>query len=280
LLFVERALPTNLVPNRDVGVQLYGDLAGGSLSYTAGIFNGVADGCSGDIDDRDGKDGAARIFAHPFQQSKAQWLQGLGIGLAGSVGNQKGSPSAPHLPSFKTAGQQTFFRYRSDGTEAGTVVAAGEHFRLSPQAYYYGGPFSLLAEYVFSSQAVRRAATVARLENDAWQVAASYVLTGERASYRGVAPEKSFDLGAGNWGAFEIAGRYSQLSVDRRAFPAFADPQTAARRAQAWAVGFNWYFNKFVKFVVNYEQTTFNGGAVRGNRATEKAVLTRFQLAY
>jgi phosphate-selective porin OprO/OprP len=43
LRFVERGLPTDLVPNRDVGLQAFGDLAGGQLSYAIGVFNGVAD---------------------------------------------------------------------------------------------------------------------------------------------------------------------------------------------------------------------------------------------
>src|SRR4029077_15086752 len=38
ILFVERAFPTNLVPNRDLGVQLFGDFAGGAVSYAVGVF--------------------------------------------------------------------------------------------------------------------------------------------------------------------------------------------------------------------------------------------------
>ncbi|HYU33428.1 MAG TPA: porin, partial [Thermoanaerobaculia bacterium] len=66
LLFVERALPTNLVPNRDLGIQLFGDLAGGNVSWAAGVFNGVPDGGNGDLDTNDGKDYAARLFFQPF----------------------------------------------------------------------------------------------------------------------------------------------------------------------------------------------------------------------
>ena len=43
LSFNERSLVTDLVPNRDVGAQLWGDVSGGVLSYAAGIFNGVGD---------------------------------------------------------------------------------------------------------------------------------------------------------------------------------------------------------------------------------------------
>src|SRR6185295_6765350 len=48
LKFMERGLPTLLVPNRDLGVQLSGDFAGGAFSYQVGYFNGVTDGQSSD----------------------------------------------------------------------------------------------------------------------------------------------------------------------------------------------------------------------------------------
>src|SRR5262249_47368638 len=37
--FVERAFPTALVPNREVGVQLHGELAAGVVAYAAGVFD-------------------------------------------------------------------------------------------------------------------------------------------------------------------------------------------------------------------------------------------------
>ena len=48
LRFIERGLPTLLVPNRDLGVQLSGDFAGGAFTYQVGYFNGVTDGQSSD----------------------------------------------------------------------------------------------------------------------------------------------------------------------------------------------------------------------------------------
>ena len=44
ILFNERSLVTDLVPNRDVGFELHGDLFDGRVSYAAGIFNGTSDG--------------------------------------------------------------------------------------------------------------------------------------------------------------------------------------------------------------------------------------------
>src|SRR5436190_8505940 len=50
LLLLERDYPSELVPNREVGVQLHGELFGGRLNYAVGAFNGVSDGGSEDYD--------------------------------------------------------------------------------------------------------------------------------------------------------------------------------------------------------------------------------------
>ncbi len=278
--FIERGLPNNLVPNRDVGAQVHGDLAGGVINYMIGAFNGVADAGSGDRDTFDSKDYAARLFVQPFLKSQGGALRGLGIGVAVTSGTQTGTVTTPSLPSYVSPGQIAFFRYRTDGTAAGTVFADGKISRLSPQAYYSWSRFSLLGEYVTSSQNVTRATTSAKLENKASQAIATYVLTGENATYRGVTPKKSFEPAAGTWGAFELTARVSKLDVDDDAFPVFANPQSSASEANAWAVGLNWYMNKNIKFVVNYEQTSFKGGAATGDRLDEKAILSRFQITY
>ncbi len=280
MLFIERALPNNLVPNRDTGVQLHGDVAGGVLNFMAGVFNGVLDGGSGDVDLSDGKDYAARVMIAPFAKSQAAALRNLSVGLAGTTGKQEGTLSSPDLPTYVTPGLLTIFRYRADGTAAGTVIADGVRQRLSPQGYYSWGRFGLLGEYVLSSNEVSRAATSARLEHRAWQVAASYSLTGEPASYRGISPKNSFDQAAGIWGSFEIVARYNVLELDKDSFPVFSNPESSAQKASAWAAGLNWYLNRNVKFALNYEQTSFTGGAASGNRADEKAFLTRVQVAY
>lgn len=280
LLFVERGLPTNLVPNRDVGAQLHGDLFDGAFTYALGAFNGVVDGGSGDLDNNDSKEFAGRVFALPFKNFSVAALQGLGVGVAGTYGDQRGSTGTPFLPTLRTQGQQTFFTYRSDGTAAGTTVANGIHSRISPQGYYYFGPFGLLWEYVSTSQRVQRDKTHATLNDEAWQVMASYVLTGEDASYRSVSPAQPFDLTKRTWGAFELAARYGELNVDRKTFPFFADPTKAARVAEAWGIGFNWYLNRNVKFQLNYEQTDFTGGGAKGERPKERAILSRFQVSF
>lgn len=286
IVFVERAYPTSLAPNRDVGLDLHGDLFDGVFSYDAGIFNGVADGGSADSDSDVKKDIAGRIFIHPFKKTEVEALQGLGLGVAASSGERKGTQTATLLPSFKTPGQNTFFSYRSAVAATATtpavpaVVADGENSRILPQGYYYWGPFGLLGEYVISSQEVSKGNSGEKLENSAWQVAASYVLTGEKASYKGVKPKRPFENGKEGWGAFEVAARYSILKIDEAAFPDFADPKNSAEEARTWSIGFNWHLNRNTKIVGDYEQTTFKGGASNGDREDEKVFMTRFQVVY
>jgi len=281
LLFVERALPINLVPNRDIGLQWYGNLGGDSFGYALGVLDGVPDGGSADGDTNDNKDFVGRLFTQPFKNGGLELLRGLGFGVAGTYGKEKGTATSPNLPSFNTDGQLTFFSYLSDGKASGTVVAAGQHDRISPQAYYYFRSFGLIGEYVRSSQEVGLGSNSARLANQSWQVATSYVLTGDAASYKGVKPRTQFDPHKGTWGAFELAVRFAKLTVDNDAFPLYADPAKSAKEASAWAAGVNWYLNNNVKIVTDYDQTSFKGGATGGkDRKDEKAVLTRFQIAF
>jgi phosphate-selective porin OprO/OprP len=278
LLFVERGMPTNLVPNRDVGVQLAGDVANARLQYAVGLFNGVPDGGSGDSDNNDAKDVAARVFTQPFAGGGGVAAD-LGFGVAVSFGDQTGAVAAPNLPSFRTAGQLVFFSYRSDGTAAGTSVADGGRTRVSPQAFFYRGHLGILAEYVQSKQEVRRGSTRAELTNHAWQTSISWVLGG-KASYRGVAPAKPFAGPGSGPGAFELAARYSRLEVDKDAFPTFASPASAAREAPGLGLGVNWWANRNARLMVSFEKTTFDGGASAGDRPDEKVLLTRFQVGF
>jgi phosphate-selective porin OprO/OprP len=286
LLFVERGLPTQLVPNRDVGAGVQGDLLQGTLSYAAGAFNGVGDGGSGDFDisdtSDDEKDVAARLFAHPFKNTAMAGLRGLGLGVAGTYGHQDGA-----LRSYSTPGMQRFFTYYNGvGTNATrpNVVADGLHWRLSPQAYYYWGPFGAFGEYVISSQEVRRdngSRTFKMYNNTAWQVAASYFLTGEENSWKAVAPRKNFNPANGGWGAWEVAARVGELKVDGDIFSdGFASPEVSASKAFSWGVGLNWHLNRNIKVNLTYDQTTFRGGTSPLLENGEHVLFTRAQFSW
>lgn len=270
LSFAERGFPTGLLPNRDLGVQVHGSLVKSTIDYAVGAFNGTADGGSLVTDTDSGKDVAVRLFSHPFRNQSNSWARGFGVGAAATYGNHKGAPR-----QYVTPGQQSFF------TWAAGVENDGGVWRFSPQAYYYVGPFGFLAEYASSSHEVSLGAEKATVRNDAWQVLATWVLTGEEASYRGVTPRHPLDFSSGHFGAFELAARYGELDVDNDVFPIFGNPDTRASRARTVGVGLNWYLNSNVKVATDYAYTTFTGGGdgpVSGQ--PEHVLFTRVQLAF
>lgn len=272
LTFVERAYPTALVPNRDLGVMLHGELAGGVVAYAAGVFDGAPDGGSVDLDLNNGKDLAGRLFLSPFKRGKGA-LKDLGFGIAGTTGKQTGA-----LPAYRSGGQVSLL------TLLQGISADGTRQRYSPQLSFYSGPFGLLAEYAWSESWVKKAQTNtrARFQGDAWQATATLVLTGEKAAYSGLRPDDSFEPGAGKWGAFELAARVNGLSLGTEAFSAgIVDPAKSIRKAFAWAVGVNWYLNRNIKQVVDFERTTFDGGAADGtDRKPENAIFIRTQFSF
>jgi phosphate-selective porin OprO/OprP len=280
--FNERSLVTNLVPNRDVGVQASGDVLGGKLNYTVGIFNGVADGATSTNADFDNeKDIAGRLWASPLKNDAGSPVQGLSFGVAGSYGREKGT--AGRTGGYKTDGQQTFFSY------AATTITDGPNWRLSPQVDYRNGAFGLQGEYILSTVNVRPSATgvKAELQNKAWELAAGYVLTGENSSYTGVTPATNFDYASGTWGAFEVTARYAGLKIADAAFPLYASISTNADEATSYGLGLNWYLSKTVAFKFDLYQTKFGfapgAPAVSTTpllRQDEKSFITRFQLSF
>ena len=298
LRFMERGLPTLLVPNRDLGLQLSGDFAGGAFSYQVGYFNGVTDGQSSDnlatpdVESDTGGDYAARVFFHPFINSDNFNLRGLGFGIGSTYQDLDGAAGNPYLPSYRSQGQLSVFSYRAN-TATGTTpnnatFSNGERLRLAPQLYYYRGSFGFLGEYTTVKQDVSR--TVAgttrsdTLTNSAWQGQFSYFLTGEDESYRGFTPQSTFQPGKPGTGAWELVARIQELDVDDDAFVgganSFANPLTAISKETAWGVGVNWYPWNTVKLSLNYDVTSFEGGAATGDRADEQAIFSRFAINY
>lgn len=269
LLFPERTLASSLVPNRDVGFQVQGDLSP-RLFYAGGVFNGVPDGSSSttDVDANNAKDVAGRIVWQPFRSTKtpAGAVNGLGFQIGGSTGSQTGT-----LPSFRTSVGQTYFSYASG------AVASGHRHRITPAAFYYYKSFGGFVEYVRSTQEVSRSNSSYDVTNNGWGVTGSYVLTGEAASDRGVRPGHAFDPSTGKWGALQLAARYSQLRVDPLVFTSGLAAATASRKASAFTIAANWYPAAFIKYYATFERTSFDGGA---SRPTENVILFRTQVAF
>lgn len=296
--FVEYGLSSNLSRNRDVGVQVFGDLGKEEYSYALGLFNGAVDGASKDLDSSSHKDLVGRLFAVPFKETSVEWLRGLGFGAAGAYGKHFGNNANAALPTHRSPGQNVIFGNRALPLDTaggnGVSYANGLYYSYIPQGYWFVGPFGLLGEYAFTSQEVRsqrpslppapqNPVFETPQESQAWLATVTWVVTGEPTSYKGVRPRHPYGGKQGGFGALELVARAGHLDADvNGTFPTYANPANRVSEATSYGGGFNWYLNRAVKITVDYEQTQFKGGNRTGvvDRDDEKVLTTRFQFAY
>jgi phosphate-selective porin OprO/OprP len=294
LVFGERSLASNLTSNRDNGIQLSGEFAKGLFGYAVGVFNGNPDNgntngetAASSTRSSDGKDVVARITSKPFVDSGNDALNGLTVAVSASVGEEDGASG----PSYVSTGQLALTSYRAG------VTADGRRVRLNPQLSYYSGSFSLLSEYVIARQRYSTTGGATTASNKGWLISAGYVLTGEKAGWRGVVPAAAFDPANGSWGAVEVVARLHQLAIDGKTLSnptgatnqpsdatAIANPWQTPRKATAVGLGLNWWLTRNVRLANVYERTVYDGGAGGRNtvsdRATEHVVLSRLQVSF
>lgn len=216
------------------------------------------------------KDLAGRIVLQPFRSTRTPTgrLNGLGFHMGGSVGRQVGP-----LPSFRTSVGQTYFSY-APGT-----TANGRRTRVSPAIFYYYRALGVFGEYMRSAQAVTKPGVTQDVSNHAWEITGSLVLTGEAATDRGVRPKNDFDPPNGHWGALQILGRYTTLTVDRDVFTTSLAAAGASRDAQSYTIAANWYPSAFIRYYARFERTVFDRDP-DGPRPAENVILFRTQLSF
>ncbi|HEX7598440.1 MAG TPA: porin, partial [Polyangia bacterium] len=184
----------------------------------------------------------------------------------------------PGLPSFKSAGQNTFFGYlapASDPTGTGTVFSHLRQSRLNPQLFYYYKFIGVQGEYVLSRQHVQKGNDEATLTHKAAHATVSVAIAGMQG-FDGVTPTAPLGSGPGAWGAVELAARWSWLKIDENSFAdatvpgsvAYADPLKNARKAQSWAGAVNYIPRRSFRLAFDFERNTFQGGAAAADKKT------------
>jgi phosphate-selective porin OprO/OprP len=142
-------------------------------------------------------------------------------------------------------------------------------------------------EYAFSDEEFKLATSKLNQKhyflNSGWDVVGSYYLTGESNVFA-VLPtvDHPFRFDGGGWGAWQLAARFGQISLDPNAFPLYAT-KGSAEGATSWSVSLNWYLNHNVKCIFEYDQTYFTGGSTTVGAVTahdEMALQGRLQFGF
>jgi phosphate-selective porin OprO/OprP len=294
--FLERSLIDQLTPNRDIGFMVHGqNLLDRRVDYFLAVSNGEV---NGNFDNNSNKDVTSRIVVRPFGPNEGSFLQYLGFGLSGSMGEERqagvqvnSSTSSSNV--LRTPLGVPWLTFNAAAAEN------GERFRLSPEVLYFYGPFGFATQYYTQDQSMSAAATgAASLHHTnvlfhGYYFMGTLFLTGEqRTGYsNGVDPRRPFDPRCpfAKPGAWELVARVSQLHVSNNVFTpgAFnlAAPAGNANGCTEFTLGFNWYLNRAMMMRFNWEHDFFNRPVSLG--VTPSAFLTaqdclavRFELAF
>jgi phosphate-selective porin OprO/OprP len=248
--FMERALaPWAFAPGRNLGIQIMNAELRKHMTWALGTFADIGD--VGDEDDLfDAFDEAAglnvtsRITGVPWYKDGGAKFVHLGFSYSHQFRDDTDSDARVR---FRTRPES---RLTDENlVDTGKFFADGVDL-IGCEAGLVSGPLSFQAEYI-------RAMTDSDKERDpefwGWYFYGSYFLTGERREYvrsRGTftpeTPKHGFRPRRRNWGAWEVALRYSFLDLN--------DKGIAGGEEQNLTMGLNWYFTQKYRVMFNYVQ--------------------------
>ena len=269
--FVERGLQALLYPSavtafRSPGITIHGDIDGGVMQYWAGAFNGRG-GVTANVTNE--PEFVGRIRLYPWRKTKNEWLKQFALGGSISHARSRGLSNDVSFSGLMPDGTYTFFpqlpingpieRYEGEFTYIKSAFALrGEYVQLQEQRDSVGSEQAGGLGFL----------TLPGIGAKAWNIGATYLLTGEKRPENGTprvrhplfGPDTPGGTGRG-WGAWEATVRYSGIQANAPAAnflnyytPGFV-PQYNDHTDQI-TFGINWYLNYWVKyqFNVNIEQ--------------------------
>ena len=120
-----------------------------------------------------------------------------------------------------------------------------------------------------------------------WYADLSWVLTGEyrkynpsTASYTRPSPANPFDPGAGAWGAWEVAGRYSDTDLDYDITSPISGDRIFGGHQKVWTGGLNFYPNDILKFMLDWQDVNVDNVGKLGNNTHYNTVSLRTQVSF
>lgn len=255
MLFMEAASALQaLAPGVNAGLQVGRPVAGGRMTWAAGLFtdsvgDDLGDATSGfarfagrvtglAVDRADPDDGGPPRLLH-------FGLGGTALYAADSVVRYRARPESHLAPYVVDSGD-----LEADGSFAGGLEAA-----------WVEGPLCVQAEYV---RVWVRGAGGPDRDFGGFYVAANWFLTGESRPYdrqqgvfTRVIPKRSFDPRHGGWGAWEVAARLSHVDLN--------DTGATGGRLTMLMAGVNWHLHPHVKWRFNYGFGEVSGRTPEGD---------------
>ena len=156
-----------LLPSRNHGLVVSGNVAGQRVSWAGGLFNNWIDNELSFADSP--KQYIGRVTWLPFLSADESNLIHLGLGVRRATSNDAGSfqsePEVDQAPLFVNTG----------------LLPSDQTWTYNLEASWRRGPFWLSGEYLYSDVGIR---DEGGLSFDGFHIGASWSLTGEMRSYR------------------------------------------------------------------------------------------------
>jgi len=262
--FNERGLTNVFSPDRRIGIMAstYGKTAPiGSWSAAAGWFGSGTSSTSSTDDEA--QDVTARVTWAPI----AEKTQALHFAVAGShrVPDASGdSYSLSSRPENQLSSSSGDF-----AVATGTISGVESINLLGLEAAGVYGPFSLQGEY---TKAYVNRHTGVDQQFSGYYGEASYFITGESRNYSAktgrferVSPKWNFKPSEGNWGAVQVAARYSNLDLN--------DSVVKGGEVKDTSFAINWMPLPYVAIKANYIMTDTDRFSVTPNDKPKTFIL-------
>ena len=171
----------------------------------------------------------------------------------------------------------------TNGINAKNAYAGG----IEAAASY--GPFLLQGEnFWYGIERNNPAAGVTDPTFSGWYVEGSWVFWGSEGhvydpangSFRRPSPDASFNPLAGNWGAWEIAGRYSAVDFDHDVTSTNVADRVFGGKQYIASAGLNFYPNDILRFLLDYQSVTLRNIGALNNNGHYSTINVRGQIAF
>jgi phosphate-selective porin OprO/OprP len=232
ITFMERAQSSDLfTPSRQLGASLAA--SGSNWGVRGGFFtSGIDNGGKGTTTDW-------ALTGRAHFAPLAEKTEVVHLGVSGSTRGFDDNGG----PDLEVRGYHNGTKF----FDTGTLTAEGQ-MTLGTELAVVLGPFSAQGEY-FVSTLEGNGAGAADIDFDGGYAFVSYFLTGESRPYN--AATGTFGRVKGE-GAIELAARYDMMNLDDVGFG------TSAAEVTSWTLGANYYFNPYVRAMLNYQNSQFD----------------------
>ena len=248
--FMEKALPVlAFPPGNDIGFMAGNTALGERMTWAFGIFSIVGSftdlgEARNRMSERLGTSLAGRLTYLPWYDYEGRYLLHLGLSYNRQFIDRRADSQARFSARPET--------YLTDRRAADTGVFFADGVEMfNPELAWVAGPLSFQSEYF---RTFIHSGETGNPVFWGWYVQGSFLLTGEHRPYDRqygafgqVRPKKDFAPFKGQWGAWEMAVRYSVLDLSDRGIQ--------GGNGKGFTAGVNWYLYPTMRLMFNYGQS-------------------------